>query len=265
MPDDRAPFDLEGDDRGVLLVHGFTGTPFEVRFLGERLHARGMTAVGLCLPGHTTTLEELDRTPWTAWYEHVERELDRLRARCRVVAVVGQSLGGLLSLHLAAQRGADLAAVASLAAPLWLTPPARAVVAMMRRAPRLAARLRPMRKRGGSDIADAAMRARNPSYPAIPLRALMELDRARAIVRAELPAVRAPLLILHALQDHVAPYGSMAEIAARVGSPVVETVTLRRSYHVIAVDLERELVAEEVASFLDEHMASAASARGSTA
>jgi carboxylesterase len=250
MADDRAPFELEGDDRGVLLVHGFTGTPFEMRFLGEHLHAQGMTAHGICLPGHTTAPEELDRTPWTDWYAHVERGLDRLRARCRQVAVVGQSLGGLLSLRLAAHRGAELAAVVSLAAPLWLTPPARALVMLLRRSPRLAGRLRPLRKRGGSDVADLEMKARNPSYPVIPLRALLEFDRARLTIRAELPAIRTPLLLVHAIHDHVAPYASMAAIASRVTSPDIQTLTLARSYHLVAIDLERHRVAEAVANFL---------------
>jgi carboxylesterase len=260
VPDPRAAFELDGDGRGVLLVHGFTGTPFEVRLLGERLHERGLTVVGLRLPGHGTSAAELDRTRWTDWAAHVEGELDRLRERCARVAIVGQSLGGLLSLHLAARRGHDLAAVASLAAPLWLFRAPRALVAALRRVPPLGAALRPIRKRGGSDVADLAMRIRNPSYPVIPLRALVELDRAREAIRAELPRVRVPLLLVHAIQDHVAPYSSMAEIAARVGSSEIHTLTLPRSYHVVAIDLERERVAAAVGGFLEAHLGPATAA-----
>jgi carboxylesterase len=253
MTGDRAPFELPGDDRGVLLVHGFTGTPFEMRFLGERLHARGMTVHGLCLPGHSTTPAELDRTPWMEWAEHVEREFDRLRARCRRVAVVGQSLGGLLSLRLAVRRGADIAAVASLAAPLWLKPAPRALIASLRRFPVLAG-LRPIGKRGGSDVRDPAMKAANPSYPVMPLRALVEFDRARESIRAELAAVRTPLLVMHAIHDHVAPFASMTEIAARVATTDIKTVTLPRSYHLISIDVERDQVADEVAAFLEPRL-----------
>jgi len=258
MAGDRAAFELEGDDRGVLLIHGFTGTPFEMRFLGERLHGRGMTALGVCLPGHASNARELDRTPWTDWVGHVEHELDRLRARCSRVAVVGQSLGGLLGLHLAATRGHQMAALASLAAPLWLPAGPRALIGALRRIPGLAARLRPIGKRGGSDIADAAMKAENPSYPVMPIRALLEFDRARATIRAELEAVRAPLLVIHALHDHVAPYASMSEIAARVGSTDVRTVTLPRSYHLVAIDVERDRVAAEVGDFFEARLAAPA-------
>jgi carboxylesterase len=247
-------FDLAGDERGALLVHGFTGTPFEMRFLGERLNERGMTVVGVRLPGHGTTPAELDRTRWTDWYAHLDQELDRLRARCRRVAVIGQSLGGLLALRLAARRRADLVAVASLAAPLWLGRTERAVVASLRRLPVLTAALRPIRKRGGSDVADLVMKIRNPSYRVIPLRALVEFDRGRQAIRAELGAVRLPLLLVHALQDHVAPYGSLGEIAAQVASREIHTLTLPRSYHLVAIDVERERVAAAVAAFLEPHL-----------
>jgi len=257
MSGDREAFELAGDDRGVLLVHGFTGAPFEMRFLGERLHDRGMTAHGLCLPGHGTTPAELDRMRWADWYAHVERELDRLRARCRRVAVVGQSLGGLLALHLAARSPAKLAAVAALATPLRLTRAARAFVAALRRAPVLTRALPPIRKRAGSDIADPAMKARHHSYPFMPLHALVELDRGREIVRAELASVRAPLLLIHAIRDHVAPYTSLAELAAAVGSRDLHTLTLPRSYHVVAIDLERDRVAAAVGEFLDQRLGSA--------
>lgn len=254
MTDDRATFDLDGDQRGALLVHGFTGTPFEMRFLGERLHQRGMTVRGLALPGHATTPAELDRTAWTEWAAHVERELARLAARCARVALVGQSLGGLLSLYTAAR--VEVAAVVSLAAPLWLFRGPRALVAALRRAPALRSLPAIRKTGGGSDVADLVMKARNPSYPVIPLRALVELDRARVAARAALPSVRAPLLVIHATQDHVAPYGSMAELAARVGSREVETMTLPRSFHLVSIDLERERVAARVAGFLERRLAS---------
>ncbi|HET9624407.1 MAG TPA: alpha/beta fold hydrolase, partial [Kofleriaceae bacterium] len=100
-------------------MHGFTGTPYEMRFLGGELARAGLAARGLVLPGHTTSIAELDRTRWQDWAGAVDREIDAMLARGRRVALVGQSLGGLLALHAAAQRR-DVLCVASLAAPLWL-------------------------------------------------------------------------------------------------------------------------------------------------
>jgi len=114
------PFDLVGDDEvGVVLVHGFTGTPYEVRYLGVELARDGFTVRAPLLPGHGTSIDDLDRTRWEDWAEAVERAVDALRVRCGRVAVVGQSLGGLLALHVGSQRK-DVFAVGSLAAPLWL-------------------------------------------------------------------------------------------------------------------------------------------------
>src|SRR5262249_46987941 len=114
------PFDLVGDgELGVVCIHGFTGTPYEMRYLGERLHRSGCSVYGLRLPGHGTRVADLDATTWRDWAVAVEQAYDTMCRSCRRVALVGQSLGGLLALHLASQRR-DVAAVATLAAPLWL-------------------------------------------------------------------------------------------------------------------------------------------------
>jgi len=242
----RDPFDLVGDDRGVLCVHGFTGTPFEMRFLGERLHRAGFTVRGLCLPGHGTSVEALDQTTWHDWSAAVGDALDELKRRCRHVCVVGQSLGGLLALHASAARD-DLAAAAVLATPLRLFGLGMAVAKW---AP---GRLRQVPKLGGSDVRDPVARKANPSYRAIPTRALASLVEFMGVVDEELPRVRAPLLVMHAIQDHTAPLDSAKRISERAGARPLRTRILPDSYHLIAIDVEREIVAAEVAAFFTTH------------
>lgn len=244
------PFDLDGDDRGVVCVHGFTGTPFEMRFLGERLHRAGFTVRGLQLPGHGTTVAELDRTTWYDWAGAVDAEIDDLKRRCRRVAVVGQSLGGLLALHAAARRD-DLAAVASLAAPLWLAGLGGRLARWTAPGGPLHGRVTQVPKLGGSDVRCRKARAMNPSYRAVPMAALGSLCAFMRVVDAELPAVRTPLLVVHARRDHTAPVASAARIAARASGRPLRTRILDDSFHLVTIDVERDVVAAEVSTFFE--------------
>ncbi len=101
---DPSPFFLEGGSIGVLLIHGFTGSPPEMRLVGDYLHQRGFTVSGPLLPGHGTTVEDMNRCQWTDWTNHVEKALADLQARCETVFVGGLSMGSLLTLYLAAHH-----------------------------------------------------------------------------------------------------------------------------------------------------------------
>jgi carboxylesterase len=245
-----APFDFVGSgDVGVVCVHGFTGTPYEVRYLGEQLAHAGFQVHGLRLPGHGTELAALDETTWHDWAEAVEDAFDTMRMLCRSVAVVGQSLGGLLALHLAARRP-EVASVASLAAPLWLDGLGRRVARLAEQGTlaRVAPWLSRIPKFSGSDVRDKKARDENPCYDAIPLKALGELMRYMHVVDASLEHITQPVLVLHATQDHTAPVACAYHIATRARAQRVRI--LPQSYHLIAADVERDIVAEEVISFV---------------
>ena len=265
---DAFEFAGDGSGRGALVVHGFTGSPFEMRWLGERLADRGFHVVGPALAGHEYGRpEDLDGTTWRDWYTSAALAFDRLRKACSRVAVVGLSMGGLLALHLARERRKQIAALGVLATPIWLPRHIELAIRSVNlaldlglRAPLLAALVDELGgphipKMGGeSDIADPAGRYENPTMPAMPVRALRSLLDLQKVVRAELAQVQQPMFLAHARHDHTAPYACAAGILERIGSRDVRALALERSYHVITLDVERADVARGVGDFLEERL-----------
>jgi len=244
---DPFPFFLEGGPVGVLLIHGFTGSPPEMRLVGEYLHERGFTVSGPLLPGHGTTVDEMNRCRWTDWTGHAEQALADLCARCEKVFVGGLSMGSLLTLYLAAHHP-DLAGIvlyspATVVADrrIYLTPLLKHVVAKMPES-------------GESDLTDPQAESRLWHYDETPVRAAHELLKLIRQVRRLLPRVTCPLLIIHSTGDTAIHPTSAAYTYDQVGSTDKKLVTLHNSGHCITVDSEWERVAEETYRFIQERV-----------
>ncbi len=242
-------FFLPGGDRGCLLVHGLTGTPYEMRYLGERLHGAGYTVAGVRLAGHASSVEELERCRWQDWYASAESGLAELRQSCSSVAAIGLSLGSLLVLRLAhAEPAVSCLALLSTALVLANPWPARLAAVGRLLVPLLPARLRYVDKRG-SDIADPEARAVHPGYGRMPLRSVLQLVELERQVRALLPEIEQPAIAIQGRHDHTTPPSNLAIL--QNGLPHLrETVLLPASHHVITVDVERQRVANEVLRFI---------------
>ncbi|HKA90524.1 MAG TPA: alpha/beta fold hydrolase [Haliangiales bacterium] len=247
------PFRLDGDDRGVLLLHGFAGSPFAVRPLGETLHARGFTVAAPLLPGHGDTPAALDATAWRDWLAAAGAALGALRRRCRSVGVAGLSMGGLLTLRLA-QTDPDLKAIAVMAVPLWLSFPVRTTVRALAALGALSGTFPVLPNFGGSDIRDPEMKRIYPSPAGFPARAVASLLDFMREVRRDLPRVRTPALVIHSDHDHTAPPHSAREIVRRIASPDKKLVRLPRSFHIVTLDVERDRVAATVGDFFQDRM-----------
>ena len=230
----------------MLLIHGFTGAPPEMRMVADYLHERGLTVQGPLLPGHGTTVEDMNDCGWIDWTNHAERALINLQARCDTVFVGGLSMGSLLTLYLAAHHpelpGAILYAPATVIANrfIYLTPIFKYLMLKKRKSNR-------------SDLTDPEASLRFWSYEEHPVSAAHELLKLMRRVRQLLPRVSCPTLIIHSTLDQAIHSRSARYTYERVGSTEKELVTLHNSGHCITVDSEWEAVAERTYAFIQTH------------
>jgi carboxylesterase len=237
---------------GCLLIHGFTGTPYEMRLLGERLHAAGYSVCGVRLAGHATRVEDLAQCRWTDWYQSAEEGFEQLARHCTRIVGIGLSMGALLGVGLAQRHVSQVAGLVLLSASFELANPWAGRLAGVAG---LASRILPNSFRylakGASDIADPVERKQRPTYDRIPLRGVAELVELQRQARAWLPSVGQPVLAIHARQDHTAPLSNLDLLKAGIAD-LRRTVILEDSYHVVTVDRDKERVVSEVSRFVGE-------------
>ena len=238
----------------VLCLHGFTGTPFDVGALAQVLEGRGHLVATPMLPGHGGTVGDLAATTANDWLSAADTALTRLvDATATRVAIAGASMGALLALRLARRRPDTIAALILMAAPLRFRPIDRARVEVRRVAAMFGIRSGTIKKTGGVDIADSAVRALSPSLTAYPITGLHHLIALSDAAAADVPSVTAPALIVHGRLDRTVPLDVSEELASKLGSSVVERLWLDDSGHLVAIDRDRKAVADSVSAFLAQH------------
>ncbi|NBE52245.1 alpha/beta hydrolase [Streptomyces boluensis] len=236
------PYRHEGGEVGVLLCHGFTGSPQSMRPWAEYLAAHGLTVALPLLPGHGTRWQDLSVTGWQDWYAEVDRELHALRERCSQVFVFGLSMGGALALRLAARHGDAISG-------LVLVNPGNKVHGLAAHALPVARHFVPTIPGIASDIAKEG--SVEIGYDRVPLHAAHSLRKFFRLVDGELPQVTQPLVVLHSPQDHVVPPADSARVLGRVSSTDVTEILLEQSYHVATLDHDADRIFEESLAFLD--------------
>jgi carboxylesterase len=246
---DTGEFFFAGSGLSVLLIHGLTGTPFEMRFLGERIADAGMRVAGIRLAGHAASPEDLRVTDHDHWYESVVSGFEQMRTFGDPIAVVGLSAGAVLAARLTEDQGAAVAGLAMLAPAFFLPLWTRAVLKTAAACGTLADRV--YLESGSSDIHDTAVRETHPRTRLMPLRAPISLLELSALVRGRLNRICQPTLIIHSRRDHVCPWrANLSYLRSRLGRAQLRSVVLNESFHVITVDSEKERVADEVIDFL---------------
>ena len=231
----------DGRRIGVLLSHGFTGSPASIVPWGRYLADQGFAVAVPLLPGHGTTWQEMVPTRYDEYYAALEREFETLRARTDLVVVGGLSMGACLALTLAERRPEEVAglvmvnpAVASTNKQLLALPLLKHLVKAV---PAI-----------GDDIKKEGVLEH--AYPKTPLKPLASMVAAWKQVRADLPKVTAPVLLFRSADDHLVDPSSARIILSAISSTDAAERVLTESYHVATLDNDAEQIFTESAEFI---------------
>lgn len=235
------PFHFKGNDIGVLVCHGFTGTTQSMRYLGERLHGAGYTVIGPRLKGHGVSPAAMARTTAGDWVDSVEEALDELRKTCSQVFITGLSMGGTLTLYSAAMHADFIKGAIPINAAVQLSSPDMAGLAFAKGMPEFVPGI-------GSDIKDP--NTKELAYDQVPVAAFRQIYGLMAVTHDLLPRVKCPTLVITAREDHVVNPGNGPIIASKVGSSRVEMAWLDNSYHVATIDNDKDLIARLTIDFI---------------
>jgi len=234
--------DATGGKRiGVLLSHGFTGSPFSLTPWGEFLAERGYAVEVPRLPGHGTSWQEMNRTGWTDWYAEVSRAFEKLSSENDAVVVGGLSMGGALVLRLAADHPDRIAGVVVVNPAVNTT--RKDVLALP-----VLKHLVPSFPGVANDIKKPGMDEHG--YDKSPLKAAASMMAAWKPLRADLRRITAPVLLFRSTEDHVVDPSSAPIITGGVSSTDVTERMLGNSYHVATLDNDAQAIFEESADFI---------------
>ncbi len=262
-PRPSAPFISTGGATGVLLVHGFLGSPQELQPLAERLAQEGHTVRAILLPGHGENPERLKGIPWQRWAEHVQSELDILKQTAQRVVVVGFSMGGLLALMMAAQGRCD--AVVAMAPALHLR---------MQKQMRFAGIIKyvmpwmyPFKKADfnaaetqanirqyipDADFSDVQLTNRLRAEVRIPLSAVGQLVAVQRAVKPMLSDLCVPLLVVQGQQDQTVNPISGSTVFEGVGTQQKEIAWFANSGHMLMQETDRDEICQTVSTWIDK-------------
>jgi len=241
------PFFLQGNRTGVLLIHGFTGAPKEMRWMGEYLNQQGLTCLGIRLAGHATNPEDMRRSRWTDWTASVEDGFHLLSGSVDRIYLAGLSMGGALSLLMSSRL--DVAGVVAMSTPhqlpqdypLWAL---ELYSLFVPDAPK-------SKEVPGSSWFDKEAYASHISYPMNPMRSVVQLKLLLNEMQAALPKIRKPVLLIHSKDDtYVLPKNAENIYAGLVNASDKTKLYVTGSGHVVTRDAARQQVFDAALKFI---------------
>ena len=261
---ENVEFRFEGGRAGVLLIHGLTGTPAEMRLVGKGLSRAGFSVYGMQLAGHCGSVDDLLKTSWQDWYASVEAAAEKFRHEVDHLFVAGLSMGAVLALKLAAERPEWVKGVGVYGATFrydgWATPWYNKLSFLLPLIGKFGiGKHRMVHENEPYGIRDERLRAQvaglmlggdsaAAGLPGNPWPSLAEMYNMAKVVRRDLPRVHAPCLVAHAVEDDIASVANARLVEDGVSGPV-EMLMLKDSYHMITIDRERRVLTERSAEF----------------
>ncbi|CCQ97981.1 Lipase/esterase Est [[Clostridium] ultunense Esp] len=237
-----SPFFYPGDERGLLLIHGFTGSTAEMIPMGTFFHSKGMTVHGPLLAGHGTTPEEMAKTSWKDWWQSAVHGYERLKeAGCERIYVGGLSMGGLLALRLAREK--KVQGAISMAAPIRFRDRTAHFAFFIHHFIPYVGR--------GPQKAPHIEEVIVP-YEKMPVKSVAELKRLMQDVRRGLPKIRTPVLIVQGKRDETIFPTDAKIIYETIGSQQKEIHYYDNSSHILVLDHDREKIFQDVYEFIQK-------------
>lgn len=261
-------------EAAVLLVHGLTGTPAEMKHFGRVLSRKGLTVACPELAGHCASIQALQATNWQDWYKSVEDAFDAMRLDYDQVFIAGLSMGALLALLVAARRKSDVAGVILLSTtffydgwnvpkfkqyfllPIVLYTPLKYFMEWEETSPygikceRTRALVAAILDNKDSKAADKI------GYFKTPATVILESVRLIKAARKCLSHVISPTLIVHSTEDDMASLKNAYYVEKHIASEHVETMYIDDTYHVLTLDKRKDDIAMRVVKFCEKYMCS---------
>jgi len=243
IQDYRAEGSGKNKEIGVLLVHGFTGTPASMRPWAHYLNERGYTVSVPLIPGHGTSWHDLNHVSWQEWPAKVESELLQLKKKCSKVFLCALSMGGGNSLYVAAHNQGMIDGIV-------LVNPMIHIPGVQIKFVHIISRIQKSRASVGDDIKKPGIT--EWGYDALPLKGVAQLYKYLKLARAGLPKIQTPTLVFHSIDDHILPVSNTDIIMAELGSSEKKRIELANSYHVATLDYDAETIFENSRLFIEE-------------
>lgn len=233
-----------GSKKGCLLIHGYIGSPHAMKFMGEYLWEKGITTLGVRLKGHGTSPRDMQECTYHDWIKSAEEGLNHLKKVCSEIFVAGLSMGGAITLYLAARHPQDISGIIPMCAPAVIDGWRSGLIPF---AP-VIKRLAPYVPMVGNSIKDTSVKEVNYSWA--PTGSLLELLKLIERTKKAIPLITQPALIVASRNDPLVPVASAEYIHDNIASEQKDILKVNNSYHVVTLDCDRNIVFQKSEEFI---------------